>query len=68
MSSNPTTPAQWQEAVNAAHVLLLVESARYYGLITGGPEVNIDRCNELLAEGRSLGIEPSSNALELMLA
>jgi len=54
----PRTPAQWQQAVNGAEFFLLVESARQYGLIEGGPGVNADRCAEILRRGAARGIRP----------
>lgn len=59
---DPTTPAEWQEAVDLAEVLLLIDSARKYGLITGGPGVDADRCDRLLAEGRRRGVRPRPHA------
>lgn len=63
----PQTDAEWQEAVDAAHVLLLVESSRVYGLITGGPTANVDRCREILERGQQRGISPSATAVEDLL-
>jgi hypothetical protein len=54
----PTTPAEWQEVVNMAEAMLLVDSARQYGLITGGPKVNAERCHQLLDDGREFGFRP----------
>jgi len=56
--SDPETPLEWQEAVDCAHFYLLVESARAYGLISGGPEVNLARCEEILKRARGLGYRP----------
>jgi hypothetical protein len=40
---NPTTPAEWQNAFDAASALLALHSARAYGLVTGGPAVYVER-------------------------
>jgi len=64
---DPQTPEQWQEAVDQAHVLLLVVVARQYGLITGGPEVDVDRCQDIIERGAALGITPSPDAVEKYL-
>jgi hypothetical protein len=56
--NDPTTPAEWQEAADAAYFMLAVESARLYGLIEGGPEVNVERCDEILKEAAMRGITP----------
>jgi hypothetical protein len=55
---DPTTPEEWQLAVNAAYFCLLVDSCRQYGLIEGGPTFNLARAEELLARGRALGVTP----------
>jgi hypothetical protein len=60
---DPTTPAEWQEAVDAAKALLIVDDCMKYGLITG-PEVNVGRCEEILRRGKEQGIEPSEDAIE----
>lgn len=62
--ADPTTPAEWQTAVDAAKALLTLEAARSYGLVRGGPGVNVGRCEDLLARGRARGIEPSPDAVE----
>lgn len=55
---DPRNPEEWQEAVNAAEYLLLLDSARQYGLIVGGAKVNQDRAVEILEKGRQLGYHP----------
>ena len=57
---DPQTPEEWQEAVNAAEFLLLIDSARQYGLIEGGPKVNGRRADAILDRGRRLGYLPLS--------
>ncbi len=54
----PNTIEEWQEAVDSAYFLILLDSARQYGLVTGGPDVNMPRCNEIVNEGRCRGIFP----------
>jgi hypothetical protein len=56
---DPQTDEQWQEAADAADFLLLIDSARQYGLITGGPIVNVPRCIDILEGAAELGIFPS---------
>jgi hypothetical protein len=60
----PKKPGEWQAAVDAAHAALALNSARRYGLVTGGPAVNVDRCAELLEKGRKLGYVPRPEAVE----
>lgn len=55
---DPATPAQWQEAVNLARACVLLDSARLYGLVTGGPIVNVERCLEILRRGLLDGYVP----------
>jgi hypothetical protein len=67
MKQDPKTPEQWQEAADAAHVLLLVDSARWYGLIDGGPLVDVERCQSLLKQARSRGVTPALDAVQRLL-
>lgn len=60
----PQTPAEWQEAVDAADGCLHLDAARGYGLVTGGPEVDVRRCEWILAAGAALGYVPAANAVE----
>jgi hypothetical protein len=57
---NPRTRSEWQNAVNWAELYLLVDSAKQYGLVTGGPEINTGRCDEILKRGRRRGFIPAS--------
>lgn len=56
---NPRTPQEWQEAVDAADILLGLEAARLYGLVTGGPVIDVERCDEILRRGRLRGYVPT---------
>jgi hypothetical protein len=62
--AEPSTPEEWQDAVDAAHALLSFESARLYGFIAGGPGVNVERCETILDQGRKLGYTPGPHAIE----
>lgn len=65
----PETSERWQKAVNLAEFYLLLESARQYGLIEGGPSMDIERCEELLHRGKQPGVQPqSAGELALLLA
>ena len=44
----PQTPEEWQEDVDAAIVMTAMNAARWYGLIIGGPEVNMRRPEQIL--------------------
>jgi len=54
----PHTPAEWQEALDAASFFLALDSARQYGLVQGGPVVDTARCLQLLEHGRVQGFKP----------
>ena len=56
---DPKTVAEWQEALDQAEMLLRLDACRCYGLITGGPTVNVDRCVEILRRGKSKGYLPT---------
>lgn len=57
---NPKTKQEWQAAANAARELLLIDAARQYGLIEGGPIPDVDRCEEILRLAKERGIEPEN--------
>ncbi len=60
----PITPEEWQLAVDLAEGAIAVTAARAYGIITGGPDIDCDRCEEILAEGAKRGYLPAPNAIE----
>lgn len=62
--ADPQTHDEWQAAADSAEALLLLDSARQYGLLTGGPKVNVDRAQEILDAAAKLGITPRPDAAE----
>lgn len=64
---NPRTVQEWEDAVDAAQALLLLVSARQYGLVKGGPKVNQARCEAILKEGRKKGHRPREETLHRLL-
>jgi hypothetical protein len=58
MSRDPQTPEEWQDAVDTADFLLLLDAARQYGLVEGGPGVDVERCADILARGAAIGVIP----------
>ena len=64
---DPLSREEWQEAVDAAHVLLAIDAARAYGLVKGGREVDAERCQEILEAGERLGVTPSPTAVRDLL-
>lgn len=57
-AQNPRSSSEWQEAVDSATVMLLIDSAVLYGLIETDMTIDVRRCEELLDEGRRRGYEP----------
>jgi hypothetical protein len=55
---NPRSPKEWQEAADSSNFLLLLDSARQFGLIEGGPQLDVDRCVWILEQAKSRGITP----------
>ena len=68
MTKTPRTKKQWQIAVDAAHGALALDSARQYGLVTGGPKVNVDRCDAIIRTGRKVGVMPSHDSVQRFVA
>jgi hypothetical protein len=62
----PRTRRQWQVAVDTADACLAIDAARLYGLITGGPKIDVDRCAMILDLGKQKGIVPTKS-IEFML-
>ncbi len=67
-AADPVTLEEWQQAVNAASACLALDAARQYGLVTGGPGVNVDRCGDILRRGALLGVTPAGDAIEEFMA
>lgn len=66
-TENPTTPDEWQEAVNLANFLLMLDSARQYGFITGGPKINVEQCQEIMVQAGLRGLRPTPESVEQLL-
>ena len=64
---DPKTKAEWQVACDAAHAMLALDSARKYGLVTGGPEADLDRCRAILARGKDGGVYPNGESIEALV-
>ena len=58
--ADPKTAGEWQDAVNTAAFLLLLDSARKYGLIKGGPVADLERCDWILRKSAALGYLPET--------
>ena len=57
---DPETPEEWRAAVNGARLYRALHDCKLYGLITGGPDVNAARCDEILEAGARRGYRPDS--------
>jgi hypothetical protein len=56
----PETLEEWRSAAQSAAGLQLIEAARIYGFIDGGPKINLDRVDEILELARNRGIVPTT--------
>lgn len=54
-SREPRAPQEWQDCLDKIALLMLIDSARQYGLISGGPLAKVDRCLRLMRKGERLG-------------
>jgi hypothetical protein len=61
----PKTPGEWQGCVDACAALRLIADLKSYGLLKGGPEIHVDRCDYLLRQGAARGIYPSASDVDL---
>lgn len=59
---DPDTTDEWQKAADLAYGASVLQAARNYGLVTGGPVVNQARCDFILSEARKRGIHPHPDA------
>lgn len=66
MRKEPKTPAEWQEAVDAAAGARALADCMMYGLLKG-PAIDVKRCDELLEAGSARGVYPSRAAGDLAL-
>lgn len=64
---DPKTPEEWQWAVDAAAAARAIFDCKLYGLLEGGPEIDADRCDQILKRGAARGITPSAPAESLAL-
>jgi hypothetical protein len=55
---DPETAEEWQEAVDAAYFVLVLDSCRQYGLIEWDGKPDIERCLKVLEEGKRRGYTP----------
>jgi hypothetical protein len=66
--SEPKTQVEWQRAVDAAAGLRAVADCKMYGLLEGGPEINVARCDQILELGAAIQVYPSRSIKDLAIA
>jgi hypothetical protein len=54
----PGSSEEWQEAVNLAELYSRVDAAVKYGFITFTGKIDINRCEDILEQGRRRGVFP----------
>jgi len=64
LPESPATAAEWQEAVQIAHVGLILATEDQGGSATGEHEAYIERAFDLIERGQALGIEPREDEYE----
>lgn len=64
--ADPVGPDEWQQAVDLAELGLLLDACRQYGLITGGPEFDLGRCEDIVRRARRHGIAYPASPEELV--
>lgn len=60
----PVSTVEWQEAVNAAHIMLCIADCVMYGLVETNMKIDIPRCDNIIKAGAQLGIHPESGLVE----
>lgn len=68
MTRKPRTAREWQDAVDAAAAARTIADCKMYGLLEGGPVIDVARCDEILERGRRRGVTPSRPVEELAVA
>jgi hypothetical protein len=63
--ARPTTPKQWQDAVDAAYLIHMVQTGQVYELLGDMPAFDFEKIFQTLEEGREQGITPMADIIEL---
>jgi hypothetical protein len=61
---DPASLEEWRMAATTAAGLRLIADAQMYGFITGGHEINVERCDEILERAAKQGIVPTAAEAE----
>jgi hypothetical protein len=67
INQQPIAHAELQEAVNNAYAAVIFHLALSLGFING-PAIDIERCEEVLAEGRAYGLYPQKHMVIGLIA
>lgn len=67
-SNEPSTEAEWQEAVDAAYTAVLIDAAVRLGLLEAGPRIDLRRCQQFIRRGRGRGFSPRRTAVVRIIA
>lgn len=59
--NEPSTEAEWQEAVNGAYAAALIDAAVRRGLLEAGPRIDLSRCRQVIRRGSDRGFSPQRN-------
>jgi hypothetical protein len=62
---NPKTHAEWQDAVDAAAACRAIADCIMYGILAGGPKIDVARCDHILKNGLARGVRPSKPTVDL---
>lgn len=63
----PTDLEQLRRVALAAEVFLRVDAARKYGFIDGGPDVDVDRCEEAIDYAADQGVAYTQDDIDATL-
>lgn len=64
LTYEPRSEEEWRAGARLAAGLLLIDDARLYGLITGGPVIDRERCVAFLDRAAEHGVEPDEQATQ----
>ena len=56
--NEPSTDAEWREAVDTAYAAVLVDAAVRLGLLGLGPRIDLRRCRQFLRRGKGWATHP----------
>jgi hypothetical protein len=64
MHTDPQTTADWRLVLAVAHACLALDAARQYGVVVGGPTIDVRRCEELIAGGLAIGLRVTKDEID----